>query len=117
MFERRLKVFLILLLLGTLVLVVRAFQVQVVQHSYWSQKAVEAMTREKFVETTRGALTDVKGNVLAEDRACIDACVDYEVIGKEPDADWVKDAARKSVRQRRPDEWRAANAKGKAVLL
>ncbi len=90
MFERRLKIF--LLLLGAMVagLLARGAQVQIVQREYWRQQAMEAMKRAHFVETSRGRILDFMGRPLAEDQPCIDACVEYRAIQNPPDEEWVK---------------------------
>src|SRR5688500_1605045 len=93
MFERRLKIFLGILLIFTLVLVVRAFQVQVVQQSVWKQEADKFMRRPVILETTRGRITDVRGREVAVEVASIDACVDYRAITKEPSAKWIRTMA------------------------
>ena len=53
MFERRLKIFLGVLALFTLVLLVRAGQVQIVEHDFWTGRAEEAMKRSRLIETVR----------------------------------------------------------------
>ena len=60
MFERRLKIFLGILFVFTLVLVARAFQVQVVQRQMWRQKAEAYMRRPQLLETTRGRIVDFR---------------------------------------------------------
>jgi cell division protein FtsI/penicillin-binding protein 2 len=45
MFERRLKIFLLFLVLATIVLLSRAVQVQVVDQSYWTQRAAGLLQR------------------------------------------------------------------------
>ena len=56
MFEPRLKVFLGVLLLVTITLVLRAAQVQVLQHADWEQRAVDSLTGSEEIETKRGAI-------------------------------------------------------------
>ena len=58
MFERRLKIFLGLLCVVTLVLVVRAGQLQVVEKDRWRHAAAETMKRTQLVDTVRGSLLD-----------------------------------------------------------
>ncbi len=90
MFERRLKIFLSVLLLVTITLSLRAFQVQVVDGEFWTQRATKVMQRSQLIETTRGRILDVRGREMAVDAACIDACVDYRAILKEPDPAWMR---------------------------
>lgn len=100
MFERRLKVFLGVLLLVTVTLVMRAAQVQVLQHKEWEQRAADSMTRSDQVETTRGVIRDCKGVAIAMDEPCVDACLDYRVLSPTPDKAWVTEVARGRLRDR-----------------
>ena len=95
MFERRLKVFLGVLLLFTFVLLVRAAQLQVVHREKWSSRAVDALKNSSYLDTTRGEILDVRGRRIAIDEPCVDACVDYRALTPEPDAKWVTEVARK----------------------
>ncbi|HEY8668986.1 MAG TPA: penicillin-binding transpeptidase domain-containing protein [Tepidisphaeraceae bacterium] len=80
MFERRLKIFLSLLVLITAILLLRAVQVQLLRREYWRGRAEDTMRRSQVIETTRGPLLDIHNNELARDSACIDACIDYRAI-------------------------------------
>src|SRR3954463_4710035 len=117
MFERRLKIFLGFLCAITLVLVVRAMQVQVVQRDRWRKAAAETMKRSQLIETVRGRLLDRHGNVIAEDEACVDACVDYRALTDPPDANWVNDRAADRLRARMGDEFsKAPKARRRAMV-
>ncbi|MBC7784631.1 MAG: hypothetical protein H7144_12405 [Burkholderiales bacterium] len=102
MFERRLKVLLIFLTVIAVVLIVRAFSIQVVHHRYWEEESSRAMADESVVATTRGRILDVKGRELAIDQPCIDVCVDYLVIPFEidPQDKKTRDRVRAMARQR-----------------
>lgn len=89
MFERRLKILLIILLLCSAALAIRAAQIQIVKHDFWLAKAGQLMNRDEFVETTRGRILDIKGRTLAQDAPCVDACVDYRAIPDDPDSNWL----------------------------
>ncbi|MBC8105784.1 MAG: hypothetical protein H7Z14_04270 [Anaerolineae bacterium] len=117
MFERRLKIFLSILFVITAVLVLRAAQLQIIKRSHWSTQAVDALKREVLIETTRGTIYDAKGKVLAQDVACIDACVDFRALTDPPDDAWVTQLARSWARQQRTDEWRAADADARKKIL
>ena len=65
MFERRVKIFLAVLILFALFLVARAFQTQVLGRGYWRAEAEKAMTAPEFMETGRGSLLDRKGRPIA----------------------------------------------------
>ncbi len=105
MFERRLKIFLILVAAMVLVLMGRAAQVQIIHRGYWKSQAAEAMKRTHLVDTSRGAVADRKGNVLAIDKPCVDACVDYCALTSPPDGEWVKQRALERLKSRLGDGW------------
>ena len=100
MFERRLKIFLAFLVLITVMLLMRAVQVQLIDHTKWAKKATDSMQTIRQTETFRGRILDAKGQVLAVDSACTDACVDYRVIQSPADTKWVKDFARNRIKSR-----------------
>ncbi|HMB95083.1 MAG TPA: hypothetical protein VKK61_03510, partial [Tepidisphaeraceae bacterium] len=117
MFERRAKIFLAILIAMAIVLAVRAAQLQVVNHNYWSEQAAAVMTRPELIETSRGRLLDRKGTPIAEDVACIDACVDYRAIPREPDEDWVRGIADDRLKNRLGNDYRRAEKKQHDQLL
>jgi penicillin-binding protein 2 len=121
MFERRLKVFLGVLLLMTVTLVLRAAQVQVLQHTMWEGRAVDAMSRREQVETRRGAIRDMKGVVIAEDEPCVDACVDYRALAPDPQdkawVQWVTDLARGRLKDRLGAAYTEAPRDQRQVML
>ena len=100
MFERRLKVLLIVLLVASAGLAIRAAQIQIFQHDLWRKQATELMKRDEFIETARGAILDRNGRELACDAPCIDACVDYRAIPEEPDPDWLDGRAIQNLKGR-----------------
>src|SRR5436190_12503574 len=91
MFERRLKIFLGILIGVTVILLVRAAHLQLAHGDYWRKQASEAVRRRTLVEPVRGRIVDFKGNVLAEDVACTDAAVDYRAI--DLNEKWLTDQA------------------------
>src|SRR4051812_42774539 len=91
MFERRLKIFLGILIGGTVILLMRAAHLQLANGDYWRKQAAETLHPRTLVEPVRGRIVDFKGNVLAEDVACIDAAVDYRAI--DLDDKWLKEQA------------------------
>lgn len=98
MFERRLKVVLGILSAVVVALLFRAAQLQVLQREYWRGQAASALQKIRYMETIRGPILDRKGNVLAEDRPCVDACVDYRAVISPADDKWVKEIAAQRVR-------------------
>lgn len=98
MFERRLKIFLLILVIATIALAVRSAQVQVVERAKWEEAAAHTMRRSQLLSTTRGRIVDVRGRELAADTACTDACVDYRAITTAPDETWVRERALERVK-------------------
>lgn len=80
MFERRLRIVLLVLVLVVAAIGLRAAQVQISQHAAWQEQAARRQSVSELLETTRGRILDVKGRELALNAACIDACVDYRAI-------------------------------------
>ncbi len=99
MFERRLRIVLVVLVLAALTLLTRAGHVQLAQAGLWRSVAYSSISRSELTETTRGRLLDAKGRVLAEDVPCNDAAVAYWFITEEPDADRLYQAARSMTRR------------------
>ncbi|HEX4797569.1 MAG TPA: penicillin-binding transpeptidase domain-containing protein [Humisphaera sp.] len=111
MFERRLKIFLGILAVVVCVLLARAAQVQVLNRDYWRQEANSAMRRSHLTETTRGAIKDRTGRVLAIDAPCVDACVDYAALTHPADKDWIFQKATDRLRARfGEDAWKSMSS-------
>jgi cell division protein FtsI/penicillin-binding protein 2 len=91
MFERRLKLFLGILLGVMCVLLLRAFHLQVLTKNAWRQEAEDFNKREIYTETTRGRILDHNGVELAVDEGCMDACVDYRAISR--NKKWIETVA------------------------
>jgi penicillin-binding protein 2 len=105
MFERRLKILLSFLALFMLVLLVRAGQVQIVEHDEWVKAANESMKRTQLIETVRGSILDRNGNVLAVDQPCVDVCVDYRGITPTPDEKWIIEQAEARLKGKMGEEY------------
>jgi cell division protein FtsI/penicillin-binding protein 2 len=105
MFERRVKILLLILLVATGCLALRAAQIQIWDHAKWREAANEIMKREEFVETTRGTIFDRKNRAIAVDSPCVDASVDYRAITEEPDPDWIEKRAIKNLKDRLGDQF------------
>ena len=101
MFERRLKILLIVLTAVALVLFGRAFSLQVWRGADYAQVERQLATRPpELTAMIRGRIVDAKGVELAVDTACTDACVDYRAIIDPPDPKWVEQVAAGRLRQR-----------------
>ena len=114
MFERRLKIFLAVLAVAVVVLIARAAQVQILLRQYWKTQAREAMKRTHLVDTTRGNILDRNGHILAIDKPCIDACIDYRALTSHPDPEWLKAKATERLIARLGDGWAKFSARQKA---
>ena len=106
MFERRLQIVLGFMVVVAVVLVVRVFDVQVINHRDWMKQATGVLTRTQLTETTRGRILDVRGNAMAYDEPCIDACVDYRAITAVPDPKWVEGLAQSRLKARPDAEYK-----------
>lgn len=81
MFHNRLKTFLLILLIVTALLMLRALQLQVFNRNAWADRAAKAFAPPaQLTETTRGRILDFRGREVAVDRPCLDLCVDYRAI-------------------------------------
>ncbi|HWE04762.1 MAG TPA: penicillin-binding transpeptidase domain-containing protein [Tepidisphaeraceae bacterium] len=116
MFERRVKLFLLVVAVVAMVLIARAAQVQIVNRDYWKLQAVEAMKHTYLLDTTRGDILDRNGKILAVDKPCIDACVDYRALTTPPDKMWVRERAVERLKSRLGDAWSKLTRKQKEAL-
>ena len=110
MFERRLKISLGILLSVMGILLLRAFHLQVISRAAWVKAAEDFKRKPIYVETTRGRILDFNGHELAVDEACMDACVDYRAITRDPE--WIKTLALK--RAAAVDGWAKADKSQRA---
>lgn len=93
MFATRVKIFLSALGFFTFVLMLRAMQVQVFERDDWQIAAADVMTKPEMLSTSRGALLDCKGRIIAEDNSCFDACVDFDALPDLPESAWLHQIA------------------------
>ncbi|MGB2986429.1 MAG: hypothetical protein WBE26_11150, partial [Phycisphaerae bacterium] len=81
MFERRLKVLLIVMGVALLIIVGRLGQLQIVQGAYYRQLAERSLLlRPAQLPFVRGRILDWTGEVLVSDVPCWDLSIDYSVI-------------------------------------
>lgn len=116
MFERRLKVILLVMMLMGALLVLRAAHVQIASASYWAKEAEKEMVRPRLTETTRGRILDYRGQSLAEDAPCLDVAVDYRAVVRPPEAKWVAQRALERLRKRDPEVMRRSRAERKTLV-
>ena len=115
MFERRLKIFLGILLGVMSVLLLRAVHLQIITRSHWARQAEDFRKRPVYVETTRGRILDHNGAEIAVDEACLDACVDYRAISR--NEKWIDNLAIRRAEDRLGDQYaKASRAKRDALV-
>ncbi len=114
MFERRLKVFLGILLCFITVLLLRAVHLQLFTKSNWLREAEDFNKKPAYVETTRGRILDHNNLEIAVDEACMDACVDYRAISR--DAKWINALAEARLKDRMGTQFTKATRKEKEEL-
>jgi penicillin-binding protein 2 len=120
MFERRLKIFLLVLGIMVALLGARAAQLQIGQQAQWEAKGRDLTESHHFVDAPRGAIYDHAGkHLLAVDQPCTDACVDYRVIEDPPDEKWVEEQAKARALNQAggPDAYRQLPSAQKKQLL
>ena len=115
MFERRLKIFFLILCGVTLVLLLRAGQLQVVNAKYWEDRAKKSLKRETLLETTRGSIVDFQGRVLAQDEPGTLAAVDFRAIEREPK--WMGMRATARLLSRAGAEYRKSDTEQRKAML
>jgi penicillin-binding protein 2 len=116
MFERRLKIFLAIVLGVMSVLLLRAIHLQIFTRGEWVKAAEDFKKKASYIETTRGRLLDHKGHEIAVDEACIDACVDYRAISR--DEKWIREVATiRAVADHPGDEWKKLDKKLRPVEI
>ncbi|MEO6437091.1 MAG: penicillin-binding transpeptidase domain-containing protein [Tepidisphaeraceae bacterium] len=115
MFERRLKIFLGILLGIMALLLVRAVQLQVFTRSTWAREAEDFKTRPVYVETVRGRILDHRGAVIAVDEACMDACVDYRAISR--NGNWIARLATARLKEQLGDGFKRHSEKDRDRMI
>ena len=81
MFERRLKVLLVILALPTALLVLRLVELQIIHAAAYQRDARQMLIRPaRFFPCLRGSITDRHGRPLAYDAPTWDLAVHYGVL-------------------------------------
>lgn len=112
-FARRLRILLLLIVLGALLLASRAAWVQLGQADHWRQLAEKQGVERMLLPPQRGRLLDRNGVVMAQNAACVDLAIDYRVIPTDPDAKWLLAEAKRQSR----DAYRAASKEDQPRIL
>lgn len=111
MYERRLKIFFVVLIGVTGLLLLRCAHLQIMQAEHFQAKAARSMRRPELLETTRGRILDYRNRELAVDEPCLVASVDYRAI--ERNGAWIEEQALR----RLGSEYRQADRQRRAELL
>ena len=94
MFEQRLRVLLIVFGAGLLVVLLRLFQLQVVQADYYQRQAEQRLVkRARTLKPIRGRILDRNHRVLASDEPAWSIAVHYRLLDQDADADYHKQLA------------------------
>ena len=80
MYERRLKIFLIVVVVAIFVIVGRLAHLQLIQGDQYRRRAGELLIYGNLLPTVRGKILDRMERVLAYDRPCFDFCLDYRML-------------------------------------
>ncbi len=83
MLKRRLILIFVLALVVALILVVRLYQLQVVQARIWKDRARSFSYRHLVIPSIRGAIVDRKGRYLAVEQPCNNLAVDYQAMNRD----------------------------------
>jgi penicillin-binding protein 2 len=116
-FARRLRILLLLIVLGALLLASRAAYVQIGQADDWRRAAETQGVENLRLPPMRGRMLDRNGIVMAQNAACRDLAIDFRVIPDEPDAKWLRAEADRRTRGSPKDEKPAAMAKAQQQIL
>ncbi len=85
MYERRIKIFMLVILLGGLVLAARLVDLQIVNGREYRRRAEEYLQYTELTRAQRGQIMDRRGRILAVDRPCFDLCLDFGLLDGDPD--------------------------------
>ena len=88
---RRLFILFTALGLGAVILVLRLGHMQVLHAQRWQDEARSFTNRHYIIATTRGAIIDRDGRILAEDVPCTDLAIDYRAMNY--DDGWITHTA------------------------
>lgn len=113
MFKRRLVLLFCMMMLGVVVLMVQMFRLTVVQGELHRTEAESILSSKQLIDTIRGSIYDRKGRLLAEDRACYDVQVNYDVITGE----WAYRKARRAAYLEHRNDWGRIDFERREALI
>ena len=88
MYKHRLKIVLTCVAVLLLILVVRTWQLQIVQGAGYRRAAMDMLDRSRWPGAVRGQITDRNGLFLAMNEVTYAFCLDYRFITSQPQ--WVR---------------------------
>ena len=105
MYKHRLKIILTCVAVMLLILVVRMWQLQIVQGADYRQAARDMLDRSRWPGAVRGQITDRNGLFLAMNEVTYDFCLHYRFLTQDPE--WIESQQRQIARTQRVSEERA----------
>ena len=78
--KRRLRHLILVLAAVQVILAARMFQLQVVEHEEWAERARRSRLEKRTIPAERGRILDRAGVVLAEDRRSFDLMLEYRAF-------------------------------------
>ncbi len=82
-FKKRYKWMALFVIFSMSALLVRLFELQIVEHARWAAEAQKNITKVLRLPATRGLIRDVKGHVVAENRPSYNVFVTPQLLGEE----------------------------------
>jgi penicillin-binding protein 2 len=113
MFQRRVTLLFAMLVIGMCLISTQLVRLTVVEGDDHRLDAHRPLTRERWVDTTRGRILDRNGRVLAEDRPSFDVLVEYPMIT----GSWVYEQAAREARREHADEWTKLDVTSRDALI
>ncbi len=83
MLKRRLILLFVLALIVAFILVVRLYQLQVLQARMWKDRARSFSYRHIVIPSVRGAIVDRKGRYLAVEQPCNNLAIEYQAMNRD----------------------------------
>lgn len=97
MYKIRVKIFLTVIVLATLVMATRLMHLQVFLGASFRDEYEQMLKRTEFLPARRGRIIDRLGHILAEDHPCHDLCLHYGLLSQ--DDHWIRRQQRRLRRE------------------
>ena len=107
MFEKRLKIFLLILSKAVVILLLMRCKLAGAAGCRMEAGSFEnALQHDSPIPTVRGSLDGFRnGEILAKEQACVDACVEYPALTPIADPKWLTETATSRQKQRLGAAW------------